>query len=240
MGTVINAVAIVVAGIVGTVIGDRLPGRMRQTVVAGLGVISLLIGLQMALKTQHLLIVLGSVVLGAVVGEVLDLDARMESLGRWLERRVQGLGFVGSGASEEGSFSGGFSRGFVVASLMFCIGPMAIMGSIQDGLTGDYEILAVKSMLDGFASIAFASTLGIGVAFSALPVLLYQGGLTLGAGWLKSLLTEAMVTEMTATGGLLIVAMALQILEVRRIRVANLLPAIVLAPVGVAVLGGWL
>lgn len=240
MGTVINAVAIVLAGIVGTVIGDRLPGRMRQTVVAGLGVISLLIGLQMALKTEHLLIVLGSVVLGAVVGEALDLDARMESLGRWLERSVQRLGFVGSGAGEEGSSSGGFSRGFVVASLMFCIGPMAIMGSIQDGLTGDYQILAVKSMLDGFASIAFASTLGIGVAFSALPVLLYQGGLTLGAGWLKSLLTEAMVTEMTATGGLLIVAMALQILEVRRIRVANLLPAIVLAPLGVAVLGGWL
>ena len=117
---------------------------------------------------------------------------------------------------------------------------MTIVGSIQDGLTGDYQTLAVKSMLDAFAGLAFASTLGIGVAFSGVTVLLYQGLLTLGAGWLKAVLTDAMVTEMTATGGLLILGIGLRLLELKQIRVANLLPALVLAPVGVAVLGSWL
>jgi uncharacterized membrane protein YqgA involved in biofilm formation len=232
-GTLINAAAVVLAGTGGALLGDRLPERIRQTVIAGIGLTTLLIGAQMALKTQHLLIVLGSVVLGGIVGELLDLDAALERLGRWLEARVTRLGLAGSGKPS-------FTRAFVTASLVFCVGPMTIVGSLQDGLTGDYQTLAVKSMLDGFAGLAFASSLGIGVAFSALTVLVYQGLLTLGASWVKGLLSEAMVTEMTATGGLLILGIGFQLLEIRRIRVANLLPAVVLAPVAVALVGAWL
>lgn len=239
-GTLINAAAVVVAGIVGTLLGDRLPGRVRQTVMAGIGLTTLLIGVQMALRTQHLLIVLGSVVIGGIAGELLDLDGALERLGRWLENRLLRLGLPGVAASDAVKGSPGFTRGFVTASLVFCVGPMTIVGSIQDGLTGDYQTLAVKSMLDGFAGLAFASSLGIGVAFSALTILVYQGGLTIGAGWLKAILTEPMVTEMTATGGLLILGIGLQLLEIRRIRVANLLPAVAIAPIAVALFGAWL
>ena len=233
-GTLINAAAVITAGVLGTLLGDRLPERVRQTVMAGIGLTTLLIGAQMALKTGHLLIVLGSIVVGAVVGELLNIDLGLERLGRFLESRLGRLKLPGFGES------GAFTRGFVTASLVFCVGPMAIVGSIQDGLTGDYQTLAVKSMLDGFAALAFSSSLGLGVPFSALSVLLYQGALSLGAGSLKSLLTDPMINEMTATGGILILGIGLQLLEIRRIRVANILPAVALAPLAVAYLGAWL
>ena len=242
-GTIINAVAVVVAGSLGVILGNRLPDRIRETVMAGIGLTTLLIGFQMALKTEQLLIVLGSVVLGGIVGELLDLDRGLTRLGGWLEARVARLGLFGvvagtSTKAEDGTAQApSFTRGFVTASLVFCVGPMTIVGSFQDGLTGDYQTLAVKSMLDAFASLAFASSLGVGVPFSALTVLVYQGALTIAAGWLKGALTDAMVTEMTAAGGLLIVGIGLQLLEIRRIRVANLLPALAFAPLAVALLG---
>ena len=204
--------------------------------MAGIGLTTLLIGMQMALKTQHLLIVLASIAIGAIVGELLGIEAGLERLGGWLEARLGSISRAGAGKSSAANFT----RAYVTASLIFCVGPMTIVGSIQDGLTGDYQTLAVKSMLDWFTGLAFASTLGIGVAFSGVTVLLYQGLLTLGAGWLKSVLSDAMVTEMTATGGLLILGIGFRLLEIKQIRVANLLPALVLAPVGVAVLGSWL
>ena len=237
-GTLINVASVIILSVLGTLIGDRLPDRFRQTVMAGLGLVTMLIGVQMALKTQHLLIVLGSVVIGGIIGEALNIDLGLERLGRWLEARVARFGVP---ASDPAATTGpSFTRGFVTASLLFCVGPMAIIGSFQDGLTGDYQTLAVKSMLDGFASIAFASSLGIGVAFSALSVFFYQGALTLGAGWVKGLLTDPMITEMTATGGLLVVGIALGLLNLKSMRVANLLPSIFLAPVAVAFLGAWL
>jgi uncharacterized protein len=222
--------------VIGTFLGDRLPERVRHTVMAGIGLTTLLIGMQMALKTQHLLIVLASIAVGAIVGELIGIEAGLERLGGWLEARLGRISKAGAGKSSATNFT----RAYVTASLIFCVGPMTIVGSIQDGLTGDYQTLAVKSMLDWFTGLAFASTLGIGVAFSGVTVLLYQGLLTLGAGWLKAVLTEAMITEMTATGGLLILGIGLRLLEIKQIRVANLLPALVLAPVGVAVLGSWL
>ena len=181
-GTIINAIAVVAAGIVGTLLGDRLPERVRQTVMAGIGLTTLLIGVQMALKTEHLLIVLG------------EHRPRRD---RRRADRTSTAGWSGSGAgSRLGSARSAGCAGspapaatslarFVTASLVFCVGPMTIVGSIQDGLTGDYQTLAVKSMLDAFTGLAFASSLGIGVAFSALTVLVYQGALTLGAGWVK-------------------------------------------------------
>lgn len=236
-GTLINAAAVAVAGTVGTLLGDKMPERVRQTVMAGIGLTTLLIGAQMALKTQHLLIVLGSIVVGGILGELLDLDDGLERLGRWLESQVGRLRLPGAATDAAGN---GFTRGFVTASLVFCVGPMAIVGSLQDGMTGNYQTLAVKSMLDGFAGLAFAASLGLGVPFSGLVVLVYQGALTLGATWLKALLTDPMVNEMTAAGGLLILGIGLQLLEIRRIRIANLLPAVVVAPVAVALLGAWL
>lgn len=236
-GTLINTATVVAGGTLGTLLGDRLPARVRSTVMDALGLTTILIGLKMAFATSNVLLLLGSLLLGGLAGELLDIDAALNRLARRLEKKLAPGGAAegthhGASAGEE--TGGRFARGFVTASLVFCVGPMTIMGSIQDGLTGDYSTLAIKAMLDGFAALAFASSLGMGVTFSALVVLVYQGGLTLAASWAQAILTPAMVAEMTATGGLLISAIGLGLLELKRIRVANLLPAIVVAPLLVA------
>jgi len=229
-GTLINTATVIAGGTAGTLLGNRLPARVRETVMDALGLTTILIGLKMALETSNVLLLLGNLLLGGIVGELLDIDAALNRLARRLEERIfaRSSGKAGTG--------GQFARGFVTASLVFCVGPMTIMGSIQDGLTGDYSTLAIKAMLDGFAALAFASSLGMGVTFSALVVLVYQGSLTLAATWAQAILTPPMVAEMTATGGLLIFAIGLGLLELKRIRVANLLPAIFLAPALVALL----
>ena len=257
-GTLLNAATVVVGGAVGALVGERLPAGIRQTVMHAIGLMTLLIGFQMALGTKSAIIVLGSVVLGAVAGELLRIDDGIRWLGDWLEARVTREpasqdGYLGSTPSDpavdgEGAVSGSpratgrgggslFSRGFVTASLVFCVGPMTILGSFQDGLTGVYDTLAVKSVLDGFTALALASSLGWGVAFSALFVLVYQGALTFGAGWAKPFLSDPVVLEMTAAGGLLIVGIGLNILELARIRVANMLPSLAIAPLLVFLLG---
>jgi uncharacterized membrane protein YqgA involved in biofilm formation len=235
-GTLLNTAAVVVAGIAGTVIGHRLPARIRETALHGIGLMTILIGLQMALDANNQLVVLGSLVIGGALGEVLDIDGALERLGRWVEGAVEARLPRSAAATAENGRS--FSRGFVTASLVFCVGPMTITGAIQDGLTGNYSTLAVKSMLDTFAGLAFASTMGIGVAFAGGVVLVYQGALTLAAGWLRDFLTEPVRAEMVATGGLLIVGIGLNLLELKRIRVSNLLPAVFLAPLVTAVLSG--
>ena len=204
-GTILNTAAVLVGSGVGLVIGNRLPNRVRETVMSGMALAVLLIGVQMALKTENVLIALGSVVLGGIVGELLGIENALEGLGKRIEASLNRRAFAtGSGESREVAVDGHtsrFVRGFMTASLLYCVGPMTILGSIQDGLTGDYSTLAVKSMLDGFGSIAFASSLGVGVAFSAIVVFVYQGALTLAAAWIKGLLTDAMIREMTAVGG---------------------------------------
>lgn len=227
-GTVINTIAVVVAGTAGTIIGNRLPARIRETAMHGIGLMTILIGLQMALGARNLLVVLGSLIVGGAIGELVDIDGALERLGRWVERVVESK--LGRFTSDVSSGGRSFSHGFVTASLVFCVGPMTVTGAIQDGLTGNYSILAVKSMLDTFSGLAFASTMGIGVAFAGGVVLIYQGALTLGAGWLRDILSEPMQAEMVATGGLLIVGIGLYLLELKRIRVSNMLPALVLAP----------
>lgn len=230
VGTLLNVGAVLVGTALGAALGERLPARVRETVMQGVGLTVLLIGTSMALQTANVLIVLGAMALGGAVGALLGIEERLDELGRWAEKR---FGRAGEDVDEKG---GRFARGFVTASLLFCVGPMTVLGSIQDGLTGDYSTLAVKSMLDGIAAIALASTLGIGVILSAATVLVYQGTLTLGAGLARELLSEAMVREMSASGGLLILGIGLRILEIRAVPVANLLPAIVLAPLVVALL----
>lgn len=233
-GTLLNAATVVVAGVVGTAVGDRLPRRVRQTLLHGIGLAVVLIGLQSALTTQNVLLVLVSILLGGLLGELLDLDAALLRLGKAVERRLASQ----PDADPQAARGRDFSRGLVTASLVFCVGPMTILGSIQDGLTGDYRTLAVKSVLDGVAGLAFAASMGVGVAFSAIVVLVYQGALTLAAAGLRQLLTDPMIAEMTATGGLLVVAIGLVQLEVAQIRVANFLPALVFAPLGALVVGG--
>ena len=226
-GTLINVTTVVVGATCGTALGARLPQDMRATIMDGLGLITILIGLSMGLKTQNILVVLGSVILGGILGEMMGIDNQLSALAKRLEKALGGLS-LGKGR---------FAEGFMTASLVFCVGPMTIMGSIQDGLTGDFSTLAVKSALDGFASVAFAASLGMGVAFSALFILVYQGGITLLASWASSVLTDAMVVEMSAVGGVLIFGIGLGLLDIKKVRVANLLPAIFIAPFLVALAG---
>ncbi|HLE13693.1 MAG TPA: DUF554 domain-containing protein [Anaerolineales bacterium] len=235
-GTLLNIAAVLVGGILGLIFGARLPERIRQTVVAGLGLFTAVIGIQMFLKTENAIIVLGSLLLGGLLGEWLRIEDGMRNLGGLLERR-----FTRSASIEEGveitDQGSRFIKGFLTASLVFCVGPMTILGSIQDGLTGDYSLLAIKSVLDGFAALAFASTLGIGVLFSTLVILFYQGGISLLAAQAQALITPGMMGEMTAVGGVLLLGLAISsLLELKPIRVGNFLPALVIAPLIVAIL----
>ncbi len=228
-GTIINVVAILIGSSLGLLFGSRLPARLKNTVTAGLGLFTLSIGLSMFLKSEESLIVLGGLLIGAMLGEWWKIEEGLENLGARLESR-----FGGGNSAEE---SNRFIRGFMTASLLFCIGPLAILGSIQDGLIGDYELLAVKSVLDAFASLAFASTLGVGVAFSVLAVFLYQGSITLLAAQLDQFVTAPMMTEMTAVGGVILVGLAISsLLEIKKIRVGSFLPALAIAPLIVWVL----
>ncbi len=228
-GTIINVVAIIVGSLLGLVFGSRIPERLKTTVIAGMGLFTAAMGMQMFVKSENQLIVLGALILGILVGEILGIEDGLQALGQKLEQRFSRDTETGSGSR--------FVRGFMVSSLLFCIGPMAILGSIQDGLTGDYNLLAVKSTLDGFASIAFASTLGIGVMFSSVILLVYQGGISLLAAQLSAIVTAPMMNEMTATGGVLLLGLGISnLLEIKKIRVGNFLPALIFAPLIVWVL----
>ena len=228
-GTLINVAAILIGGTIGLIFGARIPERFKATVITGMGLFVAAMGMQMFLKSENQLIVLGALIVGALIGEWLKIEDRLQAFGQSLEQRFSQEAETGAGSK--------FVRGFMVASLLFCIGPMAILGSIQDGLTGDYNLLAVKSTLDGFASIAFASTLGIGVMFSSLIILLYQGGISLLAGQLSAIVTGPMMNEMTATGGVILLGLAISnLLDIKKIRVGNFLPALLVAPLIVWVL----
>ena len=232
-GTIINIVAVLVGGGLGLLFGSRLSDRLKQTVMAGLGLFTVVTGIKMFLETQNSLIVLGAILIGALLGEWWKIEDGLQKLGQWLEKRFNKTSAEGTEELEKNRFV----RGFLTASLLFCVGPMAILGSIQDGLSGNFSTLAIKSMLDCFAALAFASTLGVGVLFSVLVILVYQGGISLLAAQLNSLVTSAMMAEMTAAGGVILVAIAVSsLLEIKRIRVGNFLPALVIAPLIVAIL----
>lgn len=229
-GTILNIATVLLGGTIGLFFGAKLPERIRQTVLAGLGLFTAVIGIQMFLQTENAMIALGGLLIGGLLGEWWRIEDGLRALGAWLERR-----FNSRAAEDQGGNR--FIRGFMTASLLFCIGPMTILGSIQDGLSGNYQLLAIKSVLDGFAALAFASTLGVGVLFSSLVILVYQGGISLMAAQLQSIISDAMMTEMTAVGGILILGLALSsLLEIKPIRVGNFLPALAIAPLIVAVL----
>jgi len=229
-GTVINVITVIAGGTLGTLLGERMPPRIRQIVMQGVGLVTLAVGMSMAITTENFLLVLLSIVLGGILGEWWGLEERLDRAGEWLETRAARFPFLAQGE---------FTKGFVTASLVFCVGPMTILGSIQDGLSGDYTLLTIKSVLDGFSALAFAASMGMGATFSAVTVLVYQGVLTLGASLFQNVLTDTIVTEMTATGGVMILGIGLLLLEIRRVRVANFLPALAIVPLLVTLWEMW-
>jgi uncharacterized protein len=217
LGTLINTLAVLVGAGIGTLVGARLPEGMRQTAMHALGLVTVLVGIQSFLRFDNPLVPLVSVILGLVVGELLSIDAGLKRFGDALERR-----FSKGGSS--------VSRAFVTTSLLFCVGPLTFLGSLQDGISGDYRLLALKSALDFVASLSFASVLGWGVLLSAGSVLLVQGGLTLAGALFGAFMDKPMILAMTSTGGVLLVGLGLGLLELKEVRVANMLPALIVAP----------
>ena len=216
-GTLLNLLTVLAGGLVGTVLGDRLPPRLRENVVAGVGLFVAVMGVKFAIDTASLLYLLGAILIGGVVGS-------LAGIGAILQRR-----FAPPGGTST------IAEAFVTASIVFCVGPLTFLGAIRNGLTGDPSLLVIKSVLDGFSAIAFAATLGWGVRLSLAVILIYQGGLAAGASLFASLLSEAQLREMNATGGLLLVGVGLKLLRLRDVQVADYLPAIVVAPLLVAV-----
>lgn len=217
LGPIVNAAAIVICAILGKVLIKNFPERFETIIKQGIALALIYIGIAGAMESNAILTLILSMVLGAVIGEWLDIDKAMNKIGLWAEKKM--------GFSE-----GNFSKGFVMASILFCTGSMAIVGSLNSGLQGNHEMLFAKSILDGIISIVFASQLGIGVAFSAIPVLLYEGAIALGATFIKGWLTTQIITEMSAVGSLLIAAIGINFLGAssKEIKVANMIPAIFL------------
>ncbi|UCG11675.1 MAG: DUF554 domain-containing protein [Deltaproteobacteria bacterium] len=219
IGTIVNTGAVLVGSTVGISVGRRLPERIRTILMQALGLSVLLIGLKMSLSGQNMIATIGYLLLGGITGELIRLEERIERVGEWLKERIR-------------SDSASFVQGFVSASLLYLVGAMMIVGSIQDGTAGDPSTLYVKSLLDGVASVALASTFGIGVAFSALSVFVVQGCITLLASKLLFLQSPGVLNAITATGGILILGIGINLLELKTIRTGNLLPALAYAIMG--------
>jgi uncharacterized protein len=232
VGTFINVGTVLTGTVIGTAIGPRLPERFQQRVLTGLGMITLVIGVDLALawgredtSQSTPLYVLAGVLLGGLVGEAIGIERGLERLGDYAQRRVSR------------SPHSTVSEGFVSASLLFCVGSLTVVGSIQDGLTGDYETLATKAVLDGFAAIALSATLGWGVGLSIITILGVQGGITLGAGIFDDILVGEALQVMTSAGGITIIGIALKLLDLKDVKVGNFLPALVIAPALVELVG---
>ena len=225
LGTIVNAAAIIAGGISGSLLRSGLPDRFKETIMQALGLSIILIGISGALQgmykvtasgrldREYIMLMIFSLVAGAIIGELLNIEEKLERMGLWIQNR-----FLKN--------SGNFAEGFITASLVFCVGAMAIVGALEDGLTGNTGTLFAKSILDGIIAVIFAATLGIGVAFSAIPVFIYQGAITLMAGFIKPWLTDNVISQTSLTGSVLIMAIGLNLLELKRIKVGNLLPAI--------------
>lgn len=235
-GTILNVVTVLIGTALGVALGNRLPERVRETVLAGLGLTTIgyaVLNIVDAMSNQQnvplkFIVVMLAVLFGGIAGELINIDGALHRFGALLERRFN--------RSADGESTARFIRGFITASLVFCVGPMTILGSIQDGMTGDFGLLAIKSTLDGFAALAFAASLGIGVGFSVITIIVIQGGIALLAGALQGMFTPPMLAVLSATGALLIIGIGLTLLDLKKIRLANFLPALVIGPLFVAIL----
>jgi uncharacterized protein len=230
-GTILNIATVLVGGVLGLLVGGRLPERFSSIILSGLGLSTLVVGMQNALVTQNILILIGSVLLGGLIGELLRLQDGLDNLGEWLKKRL----------ARNGKGSATFTEAFVTSSIVFCVGPLTILGSIQNGISGGAEInlLAIKSLLDGFAAFAFAATLGWGVLVSTATILIYQSALSLTAWVIATGIPERnnpYILELTAAGGLIIIGVGLKLLNLKEMKLANYLPALAIAPLIVWIL----
>lgn len=222
LGTVVNVAAIAAGALVGLLVKRGLPEKWQQTMMSGIALCIFVIGLQMALGTANIIITIVSLASGAIIGEAIGIEDRLNELGKWVGSKVAG--------KEEG-VAKRIAEGFVSATLLFCIGAMAVVGSIQDGLAGDHTTLFAKATLDGIISVVLSANLGIGVMFSAVSVGIYQGAITALAGFLEPFIVGGVLTEITATGGVMIMAIGTNMLNVTKIRISNMLPGIVTAAI---------
>ncbi|MBE5851489.1 MAG: DUF554 domain-containing protein [Lachnospiraceae bacterium] len=216
IATIVNMVAVLIGGSVGLLLKKGLPEKLSDSIMKGLGLCTLYLGISGSLKGQNSLILIISMVVGIVIGEILDLDDKVNRLGKFVEKKFQ----------KEGNTKVSIAEGFVSASLLFCVGAMAIVGSLQAGLAGDYEMLYNKSMLDGVAAIIFASSFGVGVLLSAFFVFAYQGTITLLAQWIAPFLTDVVIAEMTCVGSVIIIGIALNMIGLTKFKLMNYVPAV--------------
>lgn len=228
LGTLINAGLVVLGSGLGVLIGNRIPEQMRITLLQVIGLVTIALGVSDAIDTRNMVFPLVGMAVGALIGEVLAIESRLERLGERLQRRFA-RGAAGDGDKRN------FVKGFVTASALYCIGPLTVLGAIEDASGQTPQLYIIKGSLDGFVSIMFAAMYGIGVAFSALSVLVVQGSLTLGGAGLDAVLDDRMRTELFAAGGIAVIGIGLNLLQVTKIRLANLLPGLVLTPVLVAI-----
>jgi uncharacterized membrane protein YqgA involved in biofilm formation len=216
-GTIVNSVAIIIGCLFGLIVKGKISEKVSTTIMSGLGLCVLYIGISGALKGENTILLIISIAIGALIGEILDIDNWLNKLGMYIENKI-------NKSDEKVSIA----QGFVSASLLFCVGAMAIVGSLESGLNGNNDTLFAKSMLDFISAIIFTSSLGVGVLFSSIAVFLYQGTLTIGAGFLSSILSTSVISNMTCVGSILIIGLSLNILGVTKIKVANLLPAVII------------
>ena len=214
-GTLINVAAVIIGSTIGLLIHSRLPQRIITTTFQGIGLFTIALGVTMAVQTSNFLIMIVSIVSGSIIGELLDIEKTNNKFSENLKTKTK-------------SSHRKFSEGFITASLLFCMGSMAILGAIEEGLGGEPNLLLAKSVLDGFSSIILAASLGIGVIFSAIPLLIYQGGITLFASSLQDVLTDTIIIELTAVGGLLLIGLGITILEIKQLKIVNMLPSLVI------------
>ena len=214
-GTIINVLAVIIGSISGLIIHSKFPKKISDTAFHGIGLFTIVLGITMAIGTNNFLIIIVSVVVGSVFGEIIDIEKRINSFGEYLKTKLK-------------TKNERFSEGFITAFLLYCMGSLTILGSIEEGLTGIPDLLVAKSALDGFSSIVLAATMGIGVLFSFIPLLIYQGALTLFASNMQEVFTNVMINELTAVGGIILLGLGITILDLKKIRILNMLPSLII------------
>ena len=215
IGTIINAIAVIIGSIIGLLIKSKLPKNISEIAFQGVGLFTIILGVIMAIKTNNFLFMIVSIVIGSILGELLNIDEKITRFGEWLKRKLK-------------TKNDRFSEGFMTAFLLYCMGSMTILGAIEEGFGGQPNLLISKSILDGFSSIILSSTMGIGVLFSSIPLFLFQGGLTLFASYVEPVFTEIMITELSAVGGILLLGLGMTMLDIKKIRVVNMLPSLLI------------
>jgi len=218
LGTLINVATVIIGSIIGLIVHSKLPKKITDTAFHGVGLFTIVLGIIMAVKTSNFLIMIFSIVIGAVIGEIIDIDNAINKFGEWVKIKLN-------------TKNERFSEGFITAFLLYCVGSMTILGAIEEGIDGTPNLLVAKSMLDGFSSIVLAATLGIGVLFSVIPLLIYQGSLTIFASNMQILFTDVIINELTAVGGIMLLGLGISMLEIKKIKVLNILPSLIIAVV---------